>query len=813
MELRSAIAVLCFFCAGVNASADDWPQWRQNAGRTAVSGQVLGELNDWKPLWTRKLPRPDTAFLDPRLQFDRGYEPIVLGKMIYISSNVDDSVTAFNTDSGAEIWKFFTNGPVRFAPVAEKNRVLFGSDDGFFYCVTAAAGQLLWKFQAVPSGRKLMGNRRLISVWPIRGGPVLKDGRVYFAAGVFPFEGVFVYCLDAATGKVLWLNDRTGFIYDQQPHNTEALGGLAPQGYLLIHPETNELIVPSSNAFPARFNLKTGKLIEFKLPQAGRLPGGWFASTPGAKEAQKLKRRGLLADASVNRKRHEDKPRSYGLPDIRATIEMSDGMLKNSDFQPGLKKGQTTYSIVAGDGKLFISTLEGHLIAFARDAVNTPPEPVSGSAKSTEKPAEDKGSLIPFMKGKHGYAVALGDWPLEMLAAILNESELDRMVSVQADPATVDTRRRQLQQHEDLKKRLHFQTADPARFSMPPYFAGVILVSDSVNLKSARIASIFRSVRPYGGQLILPIAWKEKAIQAALPRAGFSDWRDKYVVITRQGALEGSTNYTGNFERSPDTLVKAPLGILWFDDRISLFKRSPQPVLVDGTMISIDKNWLDASTRRGPVDYRLLQPRFSDVYTGRELRRDEAPGLRQSYSIVDTKTVQPSQYRPKDTASRPTPANPRGSTRINPITGQSEPRTFPMAYGCDNGIDYGNLYTMRSATAAFYDKTNESGTINLSGPRSGCTNSIIPANGVLNVPYFFEGCTCSYPLPTGLSLYSLPESQEQWTAWGLMTPEQLSGKIQRLGINFGAPGDRVTRKELSGLIIPTLEDLLPKFKS
>ena len=35
----------------------------------------------------------------------------------------------------------------------------------------------------------------------------------------------------------------------------------------------------------------------------------------------------------------------------------------------------------------------------------------------------------------------------------------------------------------------------------------------------------------------------------------------------------------------------------------------------------------------------------------------------------------------------------------------------------------------------------------------------------------------------------MPETYEQWTAWGPGTPSA----IQRIGINFGAPGDRVTR--------------------
>ena len=126
------------------------------------------------------------------------------------------------------------------------------------------------------------------------------------------------------------------------------------------------------------------------------------------------------------------------------------------------------------------------------------------------------------------------------------------------------------------------------------------------------------------------------------------------------------------------------------------------------------------------------------------------------------------------------------------LTGEDEPRSFTKQYGCDGGFDYGNLFTMRSATPAFYDKTIESGPINISGPRSGCTNSVIPAAGVLNVPYFYEGCTCSYPLPIGLSMVTQPQTYEQWTAWGAVAKDGTAGKIQRLGINLGAPGDRVT---------------------
>ena len=229
--------------------------WRYDFERTAESPQQLP--NELALLWSRDLPKPLPAFNDVRLQFDGGYEPIVVGQRLFLSSNCEDKVTAFDTNSGAQLWQFFAAGPVRLAPVAWKGRVLFGSDDGNFYCVAADTGKLVWKVKAVPSDRKLLGNERLISVWPIRGGPVLKDDRVYFAAGVWPFEGVFIYCLDAATGKQIWVNDSTGHLYGQQPHNAVAIGGIAPQGYLLI--DGDDLVVPSSNAYPGRFDLKTGE--------------------------------------------------------------------------------------------------------------------------------------------------------------------------------------------------------------------------------------------------------------------------------------------------------------------------------------------------------------------------------------------------------------------------------------------------------------------------------------------------------------------------------------------------------------------------
>ena len=105
-------------------------------------------------LWQRQLPPLSPAWPeDQRLHFDGSYEPIVLGKRLFVACSRDDSVSALDTDSGDLLWRFFADGPIRFAPVATGHRVFFVSDDGFLYCVDAADGSLDWKVRGGPEPR------------------------------------------------------------------------------------------------------------------------------------------------------------------------------------------------------------------------------------------------------------------------------------------------------------------------------------------------------------------------------------------------------------------------------------------------------------------------------------------------------------------------------------------------------------------------------------------------------------------------------------------------------------------------------------
>jgi len=249
-----------------SASGGDWPQWRFDANRSAASPHGLPDRLYLQ--WVRMLPALEPAWEDPvnrdRMPFDRVYEPVVGGTTLLFGSSKNDRVTAVDTRTGEEKWRFYTDGPVRFAPAVWNKKVYLVSDDGYLYCLSVETGGLLWKFRGGPSSLKALGNGRLISAWPARGGPVVKDGTVYFAASIWPFMGVFIHAIDAETGEVVWTNDGAGATYMNQPHGgSVSFGGVAPQGAMAAIGE--RLIVPCGRSVPACLDRTNGNVLYYHL--------------------------------------------------------------------------------------------------------------------------------------------------------------------------------------------------------------------------------------------------------------------------------------------------------------------------------------------------------------------------------------------------------------------------------------------------------------------------------------------------------------------------------------------------------------------
>ncbi|MCP4613655.1 MAG: PQQ-binding-like beta-propeller repeat protein [Planctomycetes bacterium] len=276
--------LICLLLIGVSVRAADWPTYRYNNARTGCTSESLSAplklqwiytpTHQPSPAWPAPATRPREGFeLRHRVIFDDAFQVAAVGKMIYFGSSSDNKVYAIDAVTGQERWSFFTGGPVRLAPVVSKDKVFIGSDDGFVYCLDANNGKLVWKVRGGPNDEKLLGSGKMISRWPIRTGVLVDKGIVYFGAGIFPHENVYLCAVQADDGSIIWKNDS---ISEQDAYRKE----FTPQGYLLA--SSNRLFVPSGRDLPVGFDRATGREI-FKISygwrgeQAGGAIGGTYA--------------------------------------------------------------------------------------------------------------------------------------------------------------------------------------------------------------------------------------------------------------------------------------------------------------------------------------------------------------------------------------------------------------------------------------------------------------------------------------------------------------------------------------------------------
>lgn len=269
---RAILPVVVYLLFAVNIQAADWPMYRADAERSGYTPEQLPERLALR--WSYQSSHaPMSAWpTRNRQQFDRAYQPVIADGVLCYGSSADCKLYALDAATGKSRWTFFTDGPVRFAPVIWRDRLFVASDDGYLYCLAVKDGQLLWKLRGGPKPDMFLGNDRMISRWPARGGPVVVGETLYFGAGIWPTEGIFIYAVDPTSGKVLWCDDSSGGLEMDQPHPTaRAKSGISSQGYLVA--SGNSLFIPTGRAVPAVFDRIAGKLFYFRLQQNQQLGG------------------------------------------------------------------------------------------------------------------------------------------------------------------------------------------------------------------------------------------------------------------------------------------------------------------------------------------------------------------------------------------------------------------------------------------------------------------------------------------------------------------------------------------------------------
>ena len=664
--LHFAFLFLIFFQSAV-AHGYDWPMWRYNAQRCAASPEQLpAELN---LQWVRELapPKPAWPASQDRLQFDGSYEPVVAGKTIFVGSMVSDSVTAYDTETGAEKWRFYCDGPVRFAPVAYKDKLYFASDDGYLYCLNAEDGSLISKFLAGPATNKVIGNDRLVGMWPVRGGPVLYDETIYFAASIWPFMGTFIHAIDAGTGDILWTNSGSGSTYLMQPHSSPAFAGVAPQGYLVA--TEDKLLVAGGRSVPAAYDRKTGKFLYYHLNKYGKMgvckvmaSGDYFFNDgsiyklsdgdgisrapasvitddviigmrnnavvayqldPGAKRAKDLGATEALPQ--LERIHMTAGSRVYGSGED-GTIMAVDIPVENSQAEVSwqAKVDGEVWNMLAADGRLFVITLEGSLYCFAEK--KTEPKRYALEPKSlpvrSEQWADKAKQILEMTDEKDGYCLLPGLGSGGLLYELISQSNL-YVIALDPDAEKVAAIRRQLNEAGLYGNRVSVHVGDITTMRLAPYMANLVVSEDLQAAGSEKgdvfIERVYHSLRPYGGTACFSvpqskhIAIFSRTFKSELPGCEIAS-SGKFIRLTRVGPLPDSADWTHQYGDSANTVmsydksVKAPLGLLWFggpsnDKILPRHGHGPSPQVVAGRLFIEGRNMI----------------RAVDVYTGRLL--------------------------------------------------------------------------------------------------------------------------------------------------------------------------------------------------
>ena len=287
MHCNSRILTKCILlaaCLSQIALAADWPMYKADPQRSGVTPEALkfplAKRWVYEPSQPARPAWPEPGKELHRIDFDYAFQPVVADGLVYFGSSADDTVRACDAASGKLVWRFTTGGPVRFAPAIANGRAYVASDDGYAYCLGAKTGKLIWRFRGGPSDAQMLGNGRMISRWPLRTGVLVVGNTVYVTAGMWPTQGVYVYALDADTGKKRWLNDSSGNIYINLPHcGSSAFSGVTPQGYLLV--SGDRLLVPTGRSVPAAFDRRTGRLLYYYPEKSCKDGGTWVTAAGG----------------------------------------------------------------------------------------------------------------------------------------------------------------------------------------------------------------------------------------------------------------------------------------------------------------------------------------------------------------------------------------------------------------------------------------------------------------------------------------------------------------------------------------------------
>lgn len=560
----------------------DWPTHRRDNQRTGIAPEVTLSF----PLqvqWVHRAgKRPSPAWpppaehdfwnrkrdLKPRVTFDRACPLIAVGDAVFYASSSEDQVVCLDAETGEVRWQAFAEAPVRLAPTYDQGRVLFGSDDGCVYCVSAEDGSNLWQRRVIEEDRQIVGNGRMMSVFPVRSGVLVDEGKAFFCAGLFPEQGIHQAAVEVATGRLLGRSRIT----------------VAAQGYL--------------ERKGSRLHVATG-----------RDPAGAFVSTLTrrgkgvAQEVRSIPVRypyAFIGDAGT---------RFAGGCDEVAAFDIATG-----ERRWEAKVNGHAWTMAISQSRLLVSTDEGAIYCFANAPATKRETRAPGSVPASFRITSDQAKARHLMektrarlKSDRGWALILNDRHGTFAAAVADATEF-QVVCLEGDPDVADESRVRLDQ-AGLSGRVSVHTAR-SRNALPysDYLFNLVIDAAAFSQTKPGLAiersEIERVTRPDGGLAL--IGPRDEDVFQRGPLTGIGEWTHQYAD-------------PGNTVCSGDQRVGGRMKLQWFGapgprGMMDRHHRTAAPLWASGRIII-------------PGDNRIV---VADAYNGTPLWSAEIPQSRRA---------------------------------------------------------------------------------------------------------------------------------------------------------------------------------------
>jgi outer membrane protein assembly factor BamB len=190
-----------------------WPTYRRDVARSGSTDEA--GPTKLTQLWSQQVAGrvPESVALEwSHHDANSLTSPVVAKGLAFAASSDHHRLVALDANTGEPKWNFTTGGRIDCPPTIDGGLCLFGSHDGWVYCVTADDGQLVWRFRAAPRDRRIVAYGQIESARPVLGGVLMYDGLAYFVVGRHSDSdgGLLVQAVKPDTGELVWAEPVTG---------------------------------------------------------------------------------------------------------------------------------------------------------------------------------------------------------------------------------------------------------------------------------------------------------------------------------------------------------------------------------------------------------------------------------------------------------------------------------------------------------------------------------------------------------------------------------------------------------------------------